>query len=183
VIRNPGGDAKHRSHRNHAMRPIRLLAALPAASLAAYVWLAPGYIELDIPVARHKGGGDFWMETHRTRLAYADSAGLLFVHRQVGSTSDAHDWKTAADVFGYFEEQLRRHGWVLSTAGNQDAIAPESRLLGADNHKQYWRPGDQSHTAYLTLSVWPSRGSADHFNVALTTANPSLVMRLSGAFD
>jgi hypothetical protein len=159
------------------MRLISLLAALLAVSLAACLWLAPGYIDIDIPVARHKGGGDFWSESHRTKLSFADIGGVLYVHRQVGSTSDAHDWKTAADAFTYFDEQLRQYGWVPSVAGIHDPIAPESRLLGADNHKQYSRPG-KPHTAHLTLSIWPRRGSP-YLGVALATANESLWMRIT----
>jgi hypothetical protein len=161
------------------MRLVKFLAALSAVSFAGWLWLAPGFIEIDIPLARHKGGMGFWWESHRTRLAYADSAGVLFVHRQVGSTSDAHDWKTPAEAFAWFDEQLRQRGWVPSVAGIHDPIAPESRLLGADNHKQYYRPGHNRHAAYLALSVWPRGGSSDYLNVALTTANQSLLMRIA----
>jgi hypothetical protein len=166
------------------MRFLKLLSALLAVVFAAYLWLAPGYLEVDIPVASHKGGMGFWWESHRTRLAYADSSGVLYVHRQVGSTSDAHDWKTAAEVFAYFDEQLRQRGWTPAVAGHHDPVAPESRVLGADNHKQYYRLEDKRHTAYLTLSIWPRGGTAyADFHVALTTANESLLMRIARRFD
>ena len=125
---------------NSLMRFLKVLGLVLALSAAAYLWLTPGYLEIDIPVARHKVGGSFWSESHRTRLAYEDAAGVLYVHRQVGSTSDAHDWTTPAEAFAYFDEQLRQHGWLPASAGIHDAVAPESRMLGADNHKQYFRP-------------------------------------------
>jgi hypothetical protein len=31
-----------------------------AMSIAAYLWLAPGFIEIDIPVPRHTGGMDIF---------------------------------------------------------------------------------------------------------------------------
>lgn len=161
----------------------KFVAALLIATWAAYSWLAPGYIELDIPLARHKGGMGFWTKSHRTRLAYADSSGVLYVHRQVGATSDTHDWTTAAEAFGYFEAQLRQRGWLPASAGLHDAIAPESRLLGAEHHRQYYRPWDTRHRAQLTLSIWPKQTLLGGFNIALTTANKSLLMRIVRDLD
>jgi hypothetical protein len=163
------------------MRVLNVFGLLIAASVAASVWFAPGYIDINIPVARHKGGMGFWSESHRTELAYEDAKGVLYVYRKVGSTSDAHDWTTPADAYAYFDEQLRRHGWLPASAGIHDAVAPESRLLGADNHKQYYRPWDKRHRAHLTLSIWPKQISG--FNVALTTANESLLMRIARDID
>jgi hypothetical protein len=62
-----------------------------------------------------------------------------------------------------------------------DAVAPESRLLGADNHKQNYRPWDKRHRAHLTLSISPKQTNG--FNVALTTANESLLMRIARDLD
>jgi hypothetical protein len=163
------------------MRVLRLFAVLLVACVAAYLY-APGYIEIDIPLARHKGGMGFWQETHRTQLTDSDVTGVLYVHRQFGSTTDAHEWKSEAEVFAYFEERLTRLGWKFSVAGIHDRIAPESSLLGPDNHKMYYRPGDKYHPR-LTLSIWQSRGSPGYFNIVLTTANTSLRRRIWELFD
>jgi hypothetical protein len=159
------------------MRILRLFAALLVPCFAAYVWLAPGYLEPDIPVAKHKGGMGFWLETHRTQLTDVDVSGVMYVHRQFGFTTDAHEWKSEAEVFAYFEERLTKLGWKFSVAGIHDGIAPESYLLGPDNHKMYYRPGDR-HRTRLTLSVWRRGAPSDYFNVALTTATPSLRRRI-----
>lgn len=161
---------------------LKLVAAAGVAAFAAYMLLAPGYIDITIPVAKHRGGGDFWWESHRTELAYADARGVLYVHRQVGNTSDIHEenWKTEADVFAYFEAHFTRLGWTFSTAGQHQPPAPESALLGAEHHRMYYRPENGWRTT-LHLSVWPRRTSG--FNVALTTANKSLGMRVADALD
>lgn len=157
-------------------------AIAAAAIVAAYLAWAPGYLDVDIPVARHRGGGTFWWESHRTQLAYADSRGILYVHRQVGNTSDLHEeaWKTEADVYAYFEERLERLGWKFSVAGISYPPAPESALLDKEHTKLFYRPGDRTR-ATLYLSVWPKQTSG--FNVALTTANKSLGRRFFEALD
>jgi hypothetical protein len=65
------------------MRLFRWLTALLAVTFAAYLWLAPGYVEIEIPVAKHTGGWGFWWESHRTQLAHIDQPGVLYVHRQL----------------------------------------------------------------------------------------------------
>jgi hypothetical protein len=159
------------------MRFLRWLVALFAVTFAAYLWLAPGYIEVDIPVPGHKGGSGFWLETHRTQLTDSDVTGVMYVHRQFGFTTDAHDWKSEDDVFAYFEQHLTRLGWKFSVAGIHEGFAPESSLLGAGNHRMYYRPDDR-HRMRLTLSVWRRGASSDYFNIALTTANASLRRRI-----
>jgi hypothetical protein len=147
-------------------------AIAAVAMIAVFLFWSPGYLDIDIPVARHRGGGTFFWESHRTQLAYADSRGVLYVYRQVGNTSDVHEdsWKTEADVYAYFEQHLERLGWKFSVAGIQYPPAPESALLGVEGTKLYYQPGNPNATLYL--SVWPKRTSG--FNVALTTANKSL---------
>ena len=166
------------------MRFIKLFTALLVACFAAYLWLAPGYIDITVPVARHQGGMGFWWESHRTELAYADSRGVLYVHRQVGTTSNVHaeHWKTEADIFAHFDERLARLGWTAGVAGISEPPAPESYLLGANGTKQYYRT-DTRERSSVFVSVWPVRGMDDRFNVALTTANPSLWRRITDALD
>jgi hypothetical protein len=164
------------------MRLFRWSAALLAVTFAAYLWLAPGYLEIEIPVARHTGGWGFWWESHRTQLAHIDEPGVLYVHRQVGTTSDTHHWKTEAEIFAYFDDQLRQRGWSAGVAGLKNPEAPESYLLGADNHKQYVRTGTRERSTVF-VSVWPvSGGSEGTFFIALTTANPSLWRRVAEVF-
>lgn len=140
------------------MRLIKLVTALGVTGFSAWLLLAPGYVEIDIPVARHQGGMGFWWESHRTELAYADSRGVLYVHRQVGSTSNVHaeTWKTEADVFAYFDERLARLGWTAGVAGISEPPAPESYLLGATGTKQYYRTGTRERSSVF-VSVWPIR--------------------------
>jgi hypothetical protein len=167
------------------MRILSLLAALPAVALAAYLWLAPGYIGLDIPVARHQGGGEFWWELHRTKLAYADSAGVLYVQRQVGTAyPDPHGWKTAAEVLNFFDERLRERGWEKAWVSTDDPSAPETRLLPEQNYRNYYRPQDKHPAPRVIVAVWPIKGGiVDGFNDALTTSNPSLLMQIATGFD
>lgn len=161
---------------------LKLVVAAAVTCFATYLLWAPGYVDIEIPVSKHRGGGDFWWESHRTQLAYADASGVLYVHRLVGNTSDIHEetWKTEADVFAYFEEHLTRLGWKFSTAGRHDPPAPESALLGPERHRMYYRPGNGWRTT-LYVSVWPKQTSG--FNVALTTANKSLGRRMADALD
>jgi DNA-binding GntR family transcriptional regulator len=84
--------------------------------------LAPRRLWIDIPVARHKGSMG-WSDSHRTQLTYEDSSGVLHVHRQVRSASDAHDWTTAAEAFAHFDDQL------ASAAGCRRALAFTMRVL------------------------------------------------------
>ena len=80
--------------------------------------LAPGYLELDVAVVPHKGGGPFWRESQRAELAYQDSAGVLYVNRTVGTAYvDAQHWKTVADVIAFFDDQMRQRSWTLTSTG------------------------------------------------------------------
>jgi hypothetical protein len=164
----------------HAL--LKIVVAAAATACVAYLVWAPGYLDITIPVGKHRGGGGFWYESHRTQLAYADSSGVLYVYRQVGNTSDIHEehWKTEADVFAYFEAHITRLGWTFSAAGYQSPPAPESALLGAERTRMYYRPGNGWRST-LHLSVWPKQTSG--FNVALTTANKSLGMRVVDRLD
>ena len=114
------------------MRLLQLFAALLALAFAAYLWLAPGYIEAHVPVPRN-GITEFWQEQHRTQLSDRGLTGVVYVFRQVGTTSETHPWKSKAEVFAFFEEDLARQGWTFSVSGTQNRIAPESHLLGPDS--------------------------------------------------
>lgn len=164
---------------------MRIVAVLVVLLIGAFALFSPGYLDLGIQVVPHQGGGGFWWESHRTELAYDDSAGALYVFRQVGTGyPDTQQWKTVADVFGFFDEQLRQRGWTLTSTGGSDPAVPETRLLGADNIKRYYRPQDaHAGSPYVIVAAWPIGGAVDGFNVVLTTANPSLLKRLWSGLD
>ena len=163
------------------MRPrLLLIAVLLAAGFAAWLGLAPGYIEAYVPVPRN-GLVEFWEEQHRTQLRDRGQTGVVYVLRQFGTTSETHPWKSEAEVFAFFEEHLARQGWTFSVAGTQNRIAPESHLLGADSHRMYYRPGDRH--AWLTLSIWRYDPAVNYFKIAMTSANDSLGRRLGEIID
>jgi hypothetical protein len=162
------------------MRRLKLLAALAAACLAAWQWLAPTYIEIDVPVPK-TGLVEFWQEQHRSRLSDRGLTGVVYVYRQFGTTSEKHAWKSEAEVFAFFEEHLARLGWKFSVAGAQDRIAPESHLLGPDSHRLYYLPGNRH--ARLTLSIWRYDPAQNYFKIAMTSANDSLGRRLGEIID
>lgn len=167
------------------MRPLWWSAPLIVLGCAAYLFFAPRYIDLDIVVQRHQGGGEFWWEQHRIELAYADSGGVLFVQRQVGTAyPDTHGWKTTADVFAFFDKQMRARGWEVTEGATDDPAAPETRLLPKQNFHRYYRPHDRHPARYAILAVWRIDSDVvEGFHVALTTANPSLLMRISRGLD
>ncbi len=164
---------------------MRIVAVLVVLLIGAFALFSPGYLDLGIEVAHHKGGGPFWEESHRTELAYDDSAGVLYVYRQVGTAySDTQQWKTVADVFGFFDQQLRERGWTLTSTGGSEPAVPETRLLPTESVKRYYRPQDaHAESPYVIVAAWPIGGAVEGFNVVLTTANPSLLKRLSSGLD
>lgn len=164
---------------------MRIFAVLVILAIGAVALLSPGYLDLDIQVVPHEGGGASWWESHRTELAYDDSAGVLYVHRLVGTAyPHAQQWKTISDVLEFFDAQLRERGWTVTSTGGSDSVVPETRLLGADNIKRYYRPQD-AHTdsPYVIVVAWPIGGGVDGFNVVLTTVNPSLLRRHWSGLD
>jgi hypothetical protein len=159
---------------------MRLFAVFVVLVVGAFVFLSPGYLELDILVAPHKGGGPFWWESHRTYLAYEDSAGVLYVNRKVGTAyADTQQWKTVADAIGFFDDELRERGWISTSTGGSDPAVPETRLLPSENIRGYYRPQAVGPEApYVIVVAWPIGGRLEGFYVVLTTVNPSLVRRL-----
>ena len=164
---------------------MRIFAVLIVLLICAVALFSPGYLDLGIHVVPHKGGGPFWEESHHTELAYEDSAGVLYVQRKVGTAyADTQQWKTVADVLGFFDEQLRERGWTLTSTGGTDPAVPETRLLPTESIKRYYRPQDaHADSPYVIVAAWPIGGAVEGFNVVLTTANPSLLKRLSSGLD
>ena len=122
--------AKHRPP-DDLMKPFLrggLLAV--AVAIAAFWWFKPGYIELDVPVIKHQGGGAFWWEQHYSEVAYADSPGALYVHRRVGTAyPHTQGWKSVEGVFAHFDRLLEQRGWGRAGVLSDNPVMPESRLL------------------------------------------------------
>ena len=77
----------------------RIVVLLVVIGGAAFWWFKPGYIVLDVPVARHAGGGEFWWESQYSELAYADSWGVLYLHRRVGTAYPETHWRTLEEAY------------------------------------------------------------------------------------
>lgn len=174
----PAGPHQRRLH-----RALIALAGCVALAGAAY-GLSPGYLIVDIPVARHQGSGAFWHETQWSELRYADSAGNLYVHRQVGTAyPETHRWSTPEEALAFFSVQLTARGWRLSGYAGNDPVLPESRLVEHRLVNRYVRNDDPTSETDLHVAVWPIGGTVTGFHVVLTSANPSLLRRVSRAFD
>ena len=84
----------------------RIVVLLVVIGGAAFWWFKPGYIVLDVPVARHAGGGEFWWESQYSELAYADSWGVLYLHRRVGTAYPETHWRTLEEAFAFFDKAM-----------------------------------------------------------------------------
>jgi len=59
-----------------------------------------------------------------------------------------------------------------------------SRAAGRRYIKRYYYPQDaHAGSPYVIVTAWPIGGTVDGFNIVLTTANPSLLKRLSSGLD
>ena len=157
-----------------------------AAAAALVAWNAlPDAIVLDIPVVEHRGGGPFWHGREVSALTYADSHGVLHIHRLSGTSyPDTQGWSTADEAFAFFDAKLAVLGWSVVTAGGDDNVLPEGRLLEANQVRQYTRPGAAHPKARVILAIWPIRGNlVKGFHVSLVTANPSLLYVIASGFD
>jgi hypothetical protein len=168
--------------RRREWRRLMWLLAAPILVVIGAFALQPTYIMLDIPVARHTGGGDFWWETQRAELAYADAWGVLYLHRQVGTAyPEAHGWRTVEEAFGYFDGWLTTHGWTRSGPDVGSPEIPESRFLADANLRLYIR--DRRLPEHVHLAIWPIGGSVDGFHVVLVTERPSWLRQLYKGLD
>jgi hypothetical protein len=166
-----------------ARRRGRLLLWLlaPLAIIAVAFQLQPAHLVLDIPVTPNKGTGYFWWEEQRSQLAYADSSGVLYLRRLVGTAyPKMQGWHTAEDVFTYFDRWLSANGWTYSGNGTPstgaEAEVPEGRFLKPEQSRRYYRTSDWSDRA--VVSVWPIGAPVEGFHVVLTTKRPSWARRL-----
>ncbi|KRQ94170.1 hypothetical protein CQ12_25590 [Bradyrhizobium jicamae] len=167
------------------MKPF-LRNGLLAVAIAAFAfwWFKPGYIELDVPVMKHKGGGAFWWEQHYSQITYADSPGTFYVHRRVGTAyPHTQGWTSVEEVFAHFDRLLDQRGWGRTGVLADNPVMPESRLLPPAGLRAYYRPHQYLGDATILMAVWPIGGATEGFHVVLTTVNPSLLRRVSRAMD
>src|SRR5262245_8275225 len=164
------------------------LSAPPIAIVVAFQ-LQPAHVVLDIPVPPNPVGY-FWWEEQSSQLSYADSWGVLYLHRKVGTAyAEDQDWHTAEAVFAHFNSWLTANGWVYAGIGientGMEAAVPESRLLKPEQIRRYRRGSDRGIQA--TVMVWPkgAPGSGFHssFNVVVTTQRPSWAQLLQKDLD
>lgn len=150
--------------------------------------LRPSYLEISVPVRPH-AIGYFWWETQYSELRYADEVGALYLFRQVGTAyADVHGWQTVDEASAYFDDFLRKDGWVEADAylfESGDHILPESRFLkkGKEGFRVYTRPDDRlargARVAFSIQSIPEVRG----YEVAVVTAQPSWLRYLANFFD
>src|SRR5262245_23297326 len=180
--RKPGG----RRRRGWGRYLLWLLT--PPAAIAVAFQLQPAHVVLDIPVTPHPGVGYFWWEEQSSQLSYADSWGMLYLHRKVGTAyPNTQGWQTAEEAFAHFNSWLTANGWVyagIDPRGENPAV-PESRFLRPEHVRRYHRGTDRNIQA--TVMVWPigapSSGFHDSFHVVVTTERPSWTRILQKELD
>jgi hypothetical protein len=159
------------------------LLAVAIAVLALW-WFKPGFIELDIRVIDHQGGVAFWSEKQYSKLVYSDERGELYLYRQIARAyPERQGWNTIDDVFAFFDEALRRHGWTPGGEIAGISTSPESRLLPQASLRTYIKTEDSKSEPRLHLAVWPIGGAVEGFHIVFTTVNPSLLKRFVAGFD
>ena len=163
----------------------RIVVLLVVIGGAAFWWFKPGYIVLDVPVVRHAGGGEFWWESQYSELAYADSWGVLYLHRRVGTAYPETHWRTLEEAFAFFDKAMAERGWTVRASGADDTILPKSRMIARENAKSYRRPDFRSRPdECVQLAIWPiPGGKVDGFHVVLVTVRPSFMKILNSALD
>jgi hypothetical protein len=175
------GPGARRSGWRRRLAWVRLLLwlAMPAGAIALAFQLQPAHVVLDIPVTPN-ATGYFWWEEQPSQLSYADSWGVLYVHRKVGSAYPTiQGWQTAEEAFAHFHSWLTGNGWTYGGMGVESSTVPESRILKPEQGRSYYRSADPDVCA--TVTVWPTGASG--FHVVVTTQRPSWARRLQRGLD
>jgi hypothetical protein len=163
-------------------RSIQIFLIAVVGALPVLWWkLAPAHIVLDIPVAKHLGGGDFWWETQESELSYADEAGVILVRRQVGTAyPNAQGWNTVDEAMAYFSQWLAKTGWDAPASGADRPIVPESRLLPDTQARCFHHSDDRGpRRDEACIAIWPiASDTVVGFHVVLTTARSSFWQKL-----
>jgi hypothetical protein len=156
-----------------------ILLSIPPAAIAAAFQLQPAHVVLDIPVTPN-ATGYFWWEEQTSQLSYADSWGVLYVSRKVGSAYPTiQGWQTAEEALEHFSRWLTANGWVSAGFGVDNPAVPESRFLKPEHGRSFHRSTDRNIRA--TVVVWPTGASG--FHVVVTTQRPSWARLLQEGLD
>ena len=155
--------------------------------LAVGWWLnTPSYLVLSVPVQPNRTGY-FWWETQYSTLEYADSPGVLYLYRQVGTGYPGQQgWATHEEVMAYFHNWLEARGWQereIYTSG--DPASPETAFLRHhDEFRVYTRQGDDwGDESRVTLAIDTHTDDVERYEVSIVTAKPSFLRQLSNAFE
>jgi hypothetical protein len=160
-----------------------LWLSTPPIAIAVAFQLQPAHVVLDIPVTPHRGVGYFWSEE---QLSYADSWGVLYLHRKVGTAyPHAQGRQTAEEAFAHFRLWLTANDRIYAGIGIDNPAVPESRFLKPEQGRRFHRRTD--HNIQATVMVWPIGAplSAFHnsFHVVVTTERPSWARMLQKDLD
>jgi hypothetical protein len=167
--------------RRRAWRRFLLWFLTTPAAIAVAFQLQPAHVVLDIPVTPNRVGY-FWWEEQSSQLFYADSWGVLYLHRKVGTAyPDAQGWQTAEEAFAHFNSWLTSHGWTYTGPGFDSPAVPESRLLKPERSQRFQRGTDRDVQA--TVTVWPIGAPSSGFHVIVTTERPSWARILQRGLD
>jgi hypothetical protein len=173
------GARKSGWRRRRAWVRFLLWLAIPPGAIALAFQLQPAHVVLDIPVTPN-APGYFWWEEQTSQLTYADSWGVLYVHRTVGTAYPTmQGWQTAEEAFAHFHGWLTANGWIYAGIGVENSAVPESRLLKPEQGRSFHRHNDPNIRA--TVMVWPTGASG--FHVIVTTQRPSWARRLQQGLD
>ena len=156
-----------------------LWLSIPPGAIALAFQLQPAHVALDIPVTPN-ATGYFWWEEQTSQLSYADSWGVLYVRRTIGTAYPTiQGWHTAEDAFAHFNSWLTANGWIYSGIGVDNPAVPESRLLKPQQGRSFHRSTNPNIRA--TVLVWPT--GANGFHVVVTTQRPSWARTLQQGLD
>ena len=173
------GARKSGWRRRRAWVRFLLWLAIPPGAIALAFQLQPAHVVLDIPVTPN-APGYFWWEEQTSQLSYADSWGVLYVHRTVGTAYPTmQGWHTAEEAFAHFNGWLTANGWIYAGIGVENSAVPESRLLKPEQGRSFHRSTDPNIRA--TVMVWPTGASG--FHVVVTTQRPSWARILQRGLD
>jgi hypothetical protein len=80
------------------------------------------------------GGGEFWIETHETQIAWGKGtamAGVTYVQRRVGTAYyKSHKFETGESVLDHLGAWLLAHGWRTSDGHTpSSSVLPKARFL------------------------------------------------------
>ena len=139
------GARKSGWRRRRAWVRFLLWLSIPPGAIALAFQLQPAHVVLDIPVTPN-APGYFWWEEQTSQLSYADSWGVLYVRRTVGTAYPTmQGWNTAEEAFAHFHGWLTANGWIYGGIGVENSAVPESRLLKPEQAPELLSPHQSQH--------------------------------------